>query len=329
MPFRRPIALVTALVLLAAAAYTAYWFHVAGQLRKGVEGWAEQRRAQGWQVAWVDLSVGGYPLNVRARLVKPSLTAPAGLHWEAEAVTAIANPFDITRVHLSAPGRHHLAGTTIDAAGAEGDADFASGGRLDRANAAFSDVTIAVPGLEPVTAGLAALVVDPHDDATIGFSVTVQDVDLPPLPGLVMDRKVAEAEVIGRVNGPVPSGPPLAALAGWSDAGGTVDITRLSVDWAPMGLEADGTFAFDPAMQPLAALSARVRGFGPLMDRLAEMGAVDPGVASAAKMVLSLMAKPDPRGRPVIPVPVTLQDGILYFGPARVARLPPVAWPEN
>jgi hypothetical protein len=336
MSFRRFLVLMAALVLVAAAAYTAYWFHVAGQLRKGIEGWAEQRRAQGWQVAWSDLSVGGFPLTVTARVVAPALTSPAGLHWDTGAVAASANPFDITKVHLTAPGRHTLTGLTLEAGGAEGDLDMAADGRLEIANAALSNVKAEMPGFEPVTAAVVALVLDPLPDADAGpdspsysFSATAQDVVLPPLAGLVLDRAIAVAEVSGQVKGRVPPGSPLAALAEWSANGGTVDIDRLVLDWAPMGLEADGTIAFDPAMQPLAALSARVRGFGPLMDRLAEAGAVDPGAANAAKLLLTMMAKSDPRGRPVIPVPVTLQDGILYLGPAKVARVPPVDWPEN
>lgn len=339
MPFRRPIALVAALVLLAAAAYTAYWFHVAGQLRKGIEGWADHRRAQGWQVEWSSLSVGGYPLKVSAHLAAPALTSPAGLHWDCEAVTASANPFDITLVHLSAPGRHRLgqgnAVATVFAADAQGDLDLEHGGAVERANAALSNLKAELPGFEPVTAALVAIVYDPlpadkagPDTPTIAFSATVEDLMLPPLPGLVLDRAIATAEIAGTVKGAVPPGPPLQSLAQWSSAGGTVDVDRLLLDWAPMGMEADGTVAFDPDLQPLAALSARVRGFGPLMDRLAEAGAVDPGAANAAKLLLTMMAKPDARGRPVIPVPVTLQEGIVYLGPAKVARLPPVQWPQ-
>lgn len=340
MPFRRTFFVVAALMLTAALGYTGYWFHVAGQLRKGLERWADERRGEGWRIGWADLSVGGYPGRVTARMTAPALTTKTGTHWDGETLSASANPFDLSRMHLSFPGRHRLAlgGTdaVATATGAEGELDLDRSGELELGSAILSGLSVAIAGQKPFTAAMVALVLDPlpvaqpgHDTATIAFSVTAQDMTLPPLPGLVLDRNMAAAEISGHVKGRMEPGPLPLALAQWSIAGGTVDIDRLALDWAPMGMEADGTLAFDPDLQPLAALSARVRGFAPLMDRLAQAGAVDAGAASAAKLLLSMMAKPDQHGRPSIPVPVTLQDGTLYLGPAKVAQVPPIVWPDR
>ena len=35
---------------VAAVATTAYWFHVAGEVRKGLDAWVAGRRAAGWTV---------------------------------------------------------------------------------------------------------------------------------------------------------------------------------------------------------------------------------------------------------------------------------------
>jgi hypothetical protein len=126
--------------------------------------------------------------------------------------------------------------------------------------------------------------------------------------------------------GDIPAAPPAEALGRWSADGGTVELDHVSLEWAPMAMEAQGTLALDPAGQPLASLATRMRGFAPLMDRLAQAGAVPVETAAAAKTVLMLMSKPDAKGRPSVPVPVSLQDGGLYLGPARVARVPPVNW---
>lgn len=164
-----------------------------------------------------------------------------------------------------------------------------------------------------------------HQTPTLAFHLSAQGVELPPLPGLLMERRVTLAEIGGRVLGELPSLRPSAIVA-WSAAGGTVELDRVALDWAPLGLEGEGTVALDTRLQPLAALTARVSGWGSFMDRLARAGMVEQGPAAAAKMLMSLMSKPDTLGRPAVPVPVTLQDGLLYVGPARVLTVPPLPW---
>lgn len=341
MSSRRIVLVVLAIVLIAASAYSAYWFHVAGEMRKGVETWASQQRAEGWQVTWSDLDVRGFPGDVRARIREPHLISPAGIGWSAEAVSASASPFDLTNVFLEAPGRHilqwHVGPTaTVTAAEANGRLNLTSAGDIEDASVFASGISgLDGDGRELKAASL-ALSLDAiptirpgHDTATIFISGTIQDVVLPPVPGLLMEPRIALMEMAGQVMGPLPPGEALPALRQWSEQGGTVEIERLILDWEPITLAAEGTLAFDAQLQPLVALSARVRGYGDLMDRLAKAGTIDRSAAEAAKMLLSLLAKPDPQGRPAIAVPVTVQDGRLFLGPAPVARIPPIRWPEE
>lgn len=340
MSLRRAVVALVALVLVAGAGYTAYWFHVADTLCKQIDAWAEARRAAGWQAEWSSLAVTGFPNRVTAHMGAPRLTSPAGLEWTTAAVTASASPLDITLITVTAPGSHILrwpgggeAAVTAGAASAE--IDLGPTGRLDDASLLLGDVMATARG-ETLSLASLAVGIDPapvpaggHEDVSVAFSLSAQDIRLPALTGLVLDREVALVEASGRVMGAIPPGPPLEALAAWSADGGTVELDRVVIDWAPMALEADGTLALDAGMQPLVALSARVRGYGQLMDRLARARVVDPGAAAAAKMVLSLLAKPDSQGRPAIPLPVTVQDGALYLGPARVGTVPPLAWPDQ
>ncbi|HSV29223.1 MAG TPA: DUF2125 domain-containing protein, partial [Candidatus Omnitrophota bacterium] len=331
MSLRRVLVAFGLLAALAAVAYTAYWFHVAGQLRKGIEGWADHRRSMGWTVEWRSLQVGGFPGGVRADMAAPHLASPAGWRWRGESLAADASPFDITRVALHSPGRHLLAWggqeMAVTAGHARADLDFRDG-TLDAASVALADVESEGWRAATVSANFDPQPPPPdHDGAGATFAARVQRAALPEIPGLVLEREIAFAEIAGRVMGPLPVGAPVDALMRWSAEGGTVEIDRLALDWAPMGMEAEGTFAFDPALQPLLTLSARVRGFSPLMDRLNAAGMVDAGASAAAKLLLSMMSKPDAQGRPAVPVPVTLQEGMLFFGPAKVARVPPIQWP--
>lgn len=337
MPVRRLLALFAAALMVAGLGYSAYWFHAAATLRKGLERWAETRRAQGWQVDWARMDSGGFPLHLRLELETPRLADTAGHGWQAERLIANAQPFDWTRLRLAAPGRHGLVWPGGDGElvveDAQAEVNVDNGGALEDATLLLTRPRLSGATAEPITAAGLVLAWDPlpvshpdHTTATVRFSATAHDVTLPSVPGLPLDPQVGLAEITGRVLGAVPDAPAAEAVAQWSADGGTVELDHVSLEWAPMALEAQGTLALDPSGQPLASLSTRMRGLGPLMDRLADAGTMPADTANAAKMALLLMARPDAKGRPSVPVPVSLQDGSLYLGPARVAQLPPVKW---
>ena len=338
MPVRsRVIAL--ALFGLILAAFTAYWFHVAGELRKGIDGFVAQKRAEGWRVAMDSVRVNGFPLTVSARLEGVDLRHPAGLSWHGEMVSVsipLLNPLTIS---VSLPGMHLLGGfgqsAILSAAKADLDLRLDTEGGL--AGLVFTGGTLALeqPGVAPLTLAEIKLVYDrlnppdpSHEHPSAGMTLALHDLDLPDIAGLPLARRVESLQVEARVMGTIAGGPPLAALAAWSHDGGTVELDRIALDWAPLSLEADGTMALDPNLQPLIATSARLRGFGELVARLVQAGLVEPGMASAAQIMLGILARPDAQGRPTLTIPVTLQDGILTAGQVRVMRVPPLPLPS-
>lgn len=337
MPIRRIVALFAAALVVAGLGYTAYWFHGADRLRKGLDDWAERRRALGWQVGWDAAETSGFPLHLRLTLTAPSVVDVNGRYWRTEWLTAHAEPFDWTRLRLDPAGRHHLGwpggAVEIQAGAAHAAVNLSRLGVLQDATVLAASLTVTGLVDQPLTAAGLALTWDPlpvaqadHTTATLRFSATAHDLLLPAFPGLPLDRTIGLAEVTGRVLGPIPDGDLPDAIGQWSADGGIIELDHLSLEWAPVALEAQGTLALDPAGQPLASLSTRMRGFAPLMDRLAAAGTLPADSANAAKTVLLLMAKPDTKGRPTVPVPVSLQDGNLYLGSARVAQVPAVNW---
>lgn len=336
MPVRRILAALAALIVVAGAGYAAYWFHVAGELRKGIDDWAAERRAAGWTVAWAGMETGGFPAAVRIRLIEPRLVRPDGVEWRIEALSASAPPINLTRITLRAPGRHDVAvagrAIVLTANRLRLDLDLDRHGRLRDSHLLGRGLTL-TDGDQSMDVAVLSVSVQPAKDApkdqvheaeSLRFTAAAHGIVLPETLALVLEREVALAEMSGRVLGTLPLPPSGHGLMAWAAEGGTIEIDHMALDWAPMALEAEGTLALDPRGQPLAALSAKVRGFSELMDRLAERRVLDAGAATAAKLMLSLMAKPDARGRPAVPVPVTLQDGGVWFGPARVADMPPL-----
>jgi hypothetical protein len=137
---------------------------------------------------------------------------------------------------------------------------------------------------------------------------------------------IEELRLRAAVKGTIPGGKRRAALATWRDRGGTVEIEALGLDWGPLAVNGAGTLALDAELQPIGALTAKVQGYGEIVDALAASGALKAGDAALAKVGLGLLAKPAGNGRPEIATPVTLQNGQLFLGPIRIADLPRFTW---
>lgn len=341
MSIRPRLAGIAALVLAlaGAGAYTTYWFHVAGQLRKGVEDFAAARRAEGWRIDVSRTALFGFPAEVGLDLGEVALATPAGIRWHGDGLRLRVPGLDplgpvveLGRTHRIALGDEWRGILSAEAASVrlrvDGDGDLhsfafeATGPALEQPGAAplaAERLEIGYQWLNPPDPG--------HEKPSARFTLAARAVDLPLPAELPLEKRLSRVELDGRIMGTIPEAAPLAALAAWSNAGGVMEIDRLAVDWGALEAEADGTFAFDPALQPLLATTARLRGWNDMLGRLTKAGLVEPGAASAAEMLLAILARPDPQGRPTLTLAVSLQDGYLYAGQARLLKLPPLPVP--
>jgi len=79
-------------------------------------------------------------------------------------------------------------------------------------------------------------------------------------------------------------------------------------------------------LQPVGALTATIGGYGEIVDSLVAAGNLNAGDAAMVKVALGLLAKPAPNGGYQLDAPVTLQNGQVYLGPVRLARMPNFVW---
>jgi hypothetical protein len=164
-----------------------------------------------------------------------------------------------------------------------------------------------------------------HLETWLSASLSLAGVTLPqavPPLGDTIDRLAAAVAV----KGTIPDGPHRAALAAWRDDGGTLEVASLDLAWGNLRLGAKGTLALDAALQPVGALTALIRGYNDIIDALVAAGSVRAGDAALAKLALGLLAKEGPDGTYEISAPLTLQNGYVFLGPARLARLPVSTW---
>jgi hypothetical protein len=153
------------------------------------------------------------------------------------------------------------------------------------------------------------------------------------LAGLTLPRQVPPfgdtvdlLTLAGTIKGALPQGPLRQALAAWRDDGGTVELQDGAIRWGTLTLAASGTLALDEALQPIGALTATIQDQNAVIDAAVAQGNLRAGDADLAKIFLGLMAQSGPDGKRRLTVPLSLQKGRAYLGPAQVAILPRFTW---
>ncbi len=359
MAIRRPLIAFASLVALGVAAHGAFWWIVAGELGDGISAWVEQRRGEGWVISHAPPAIGGYPMRVRATIADPDIAGPgdpARWRWRGTSVAIMLQPWKPREIWFSFAGRHRLRihrGARQEnfesrAGSADGRAQLASDGRLDSIQLDLGAVeveladqpkrlrlgrlrlTLQVPrGAGPVPGESGAAATKPDDVEPEGpvVSLSADQVMLPDGVRYPLGRGVGKIAIEAKLLGDPVVGPNLAdTLASWRDAGGTLEIRRLEIVWGAFELSGEGSLALDRALQPIAAMTARISGYRETVDALVETGYVKGRDAMVAKLMLAIVARATPGGNSKLTVPVTVQNGILSAGPARLLVVPTIDW---
>ena len=320
MTSRRLFAAFAAVAVTAAIVYGVYWFVIAGVIRDGIEGWAEARRADGFEVVYEDLAIGGFPTRFVATLSRPRSGG-----WSAARLVAEARPYDLDRITITVPEtqRFDHEGRVMEMTLERGVAHVVmADGMLESLTVEADRIALVTPGGLFSLAGLTGLI-RRGPEARLVVEIDGRGLVLASRVQVILGREIGLIGVTASHDGPLPeawSGP---ALAAWSTAGGTVEFERLNLEWGAVEIAAEGTLTLDGALRPEAAFSAEIAGYGGLLDLLAEQGRMQPREASFAKTFLNLMAKKK-AGRRVLKAPVTAQNGKLFVGPLPLLKLAPV-----
>lgn len=108
-------------------------------------------------------------------------------------------------------------------------------------------------------------------------------------------------------------------LSKWRDEGGTLSIRSFEYGTAKTGLTLNGDVTLDENLKPLGAFDANIANIEGLMRTLAE----NENIPQIARQLLLGQAQSDTSSEEV-PVSISLQNGLLYFGPIMMMELPPV-----
>ncbi len=276
---RRCLLIALALLLVAAGAYTAFWFHTAGLARDGLAAWTSARLAEGYAVAYDGPEISGYPWHLRIRLDRVALAAPGGRwRWSGDSVQAKLMPWAFRRITLRPLGRQAVTypaadgSETATAVAADAKAVILVGGRgrLKEAHAAAEGLALALPhapGPLAVATAELDLTLPPAPLAAPGgktplppsvlLSLRLNDVVLPQAAAGPLGPHVQWLTAEVALDGTLPPESPARALAAWRDGGGALELKHLELAWGPLELAGDATLALDGNMQPEGAGTAR------------------------------------------------------------------------
>ena len=154
MPPRRIIIVIAAICLTVAVAYGGFWWVVAGIIRDGITDWAEARRAQGFELSYEALAIGGFPGRIAITLTRPSVARPdsggaAGWRWSAPRLAAEMDPFALGRIAITLPEVQRLdyGGRQIEITVARGVAVYTPPGGAPESLAVEADgIALVTPG---------------------------------------------------------------------------------------------------------------------------------------------------------------------------------------
>ena len=337
-PTRLGLVMLVAL-LVVAGAYTIYWFVVAGRIEASVVDWAQSQRADKIEVSWQKLQVSGFPAAFRIGLGSAVLrdgSVRPSPEFHIPVLSGTARPWNLADWRLAAP-----EGFTADlaAAGARAAtslvAHTADGVVSIKREGAWSlrvmmrDLTVEAAARVEIDSAQAAITVPPgpprgHSEA-VALAVDASRIKLPGAIGPLGDI-IDELDFGATVKGVFPSGKLNDAAAAWRDAGGTVEIDRLRLNWGALGATATGSIALDQELQPVGAFSGAVRGYDQILTALVQNGQMRATDAGLARIALAMLAKTGPDGKPEIKTAFTIQNGQMFLGPAKLGKAPRLTW---
>lgn len=353
---RRLVIAFCALVALAVLAHGVYWWIIADEFRNGIAAWVDERRAAGWTISHAAPAIDGYPMRVRAIIGNPDIAIPGTAsgdsvrwRWQSDRLGLELQPWKLHDILFSIVGQHRVYAyrgkrqekfeATLGSA--SGQVRIASDGRMEFIVLDVGAVEASRLGTPEILRvgrlGLTLFMLERSGDAAAKpaggeptgpvFSASAEYIVLPKEGRYPMGRTVRKIAINTKLIGHFALAPTLAqTLAAWRDAGGTVEVRRIDVVWGKFDLSGEGTVALDGALQPIVAMTARIKGYRETVDALVETGFVRGRDALATKLVLGFIARATPGGKSQLTVPLTIQNRVLSAGPAQVIKVPAIDW---
>lgn len=311
------------LVMVVAMTYSGYWFVGSRTMKNSASDALAGMTDAGWQVDYASLRTRGFPSRFDTTATDLVMTSPAGVQYAAPFVQAFALSYRPNRIIAAFPPAQTITigGQTLTIAS---DGMKASGAVRANTALSFAEATI-VSDMLAISNEAAAIRMrdvlvaaraagDANYDLYAGLaSLTLPDAlwrqmfpngALPvSLDGLTFDAVVAVDQPIDRF----VQTPAIVAM--------TLKSARL--DWGDLSITASGSLSPDGRGFAAGQITIEAVGADTLLTGLANIGAIDPGLAPTAQNMIGALA--DQAGKVTLPISFAngqVSWGFLPLGPA-------------
>ena len=330
----RTALIAVAIMIVVSGMYGAWWSIVAAETETAIENWIDQRRSEGWKIDFDQLSTDGFPFAVHIRVTKPHVTA-GSWQWRGDDLNITGTPWSLGAVKFDLSGSHrgqmvvdeNLETFTLQADALDGTATLKNG-YLQGLQSKGEGLHLRLEGRDQ-DFSLAELEAEgeQQDPVTLNWGLRIRSLQLPkslhvPL-GPRLQHLDAKGQLAGRLSGDTLKG----ILSNWRDGGGRLNVTMLDMNYMPLRVAGDGTFALDSALQPVGVFFSRARGVMKTVDTLVDSGLIKSMESLATKLVLAALSKtPEGGGERYLELPLTLENRTLSAGPFKLLRFRPIRW---
>ncbi len=322
------------LVIVAGLGWSAYWFLGARGVETATRGWLEDRREEGWQVEYSDLSVKGFPNRFDTTISDLILTDPdTGLSWQAPFFQLFALSYQPNHLIAIWPNEQSFATpfqkVRITSENMRASLVVKPGQalELDRANltmdtANFISTDGWEAGFESLRAGVRETERQPNT-----YDIAVKADTLRPGERFqsFVDRSGQLPEVIDGVNLDLVVRF-VAALDRRTIEDRRPDIAALEINdargtWGELALRAAGDMQVDAQGYPDGDLDLNARNWRKMLALSVEAGAMSADAARAAEFALGLLAGVS-GGEESLDASLSFSDGRTFLGPIPIGKAP-------
>ncbi|OWU84158.1 hypothetical protein ATO6_13955 [Oceanicola sp. 22II-s10i] len=321
-----------ALVLILALGWSAYWVIGSRSAKGAFEGWFADRRAEGWQADYADLSVRGFPNRFDTTFTDLAIADPAtGWAWEAPFFQLLALSYQPTRVIAVFPPESTVATPIERLAVTAGDLkaslSLSPAPRLPLERATFVGSDITVGGEAGASVGTLRLATElkAETEATYRYGVLTEGVTVPDVLLSRLAQGISLPPVLTRLELDMDTAFDrpwdLDALERARPQPQQIVLRKAEGVWGELQLAATGTLDIDALGQPEGEIAIKAERWREMLGVAVNAGVLPGGVADQVEKGLSFLA--NLTGRPdSLNVTLTFSGGRVYLGPVPLGPAP-------
>jgi len=321
-------------VIVAALAYSAFWFWSAHTQKTAIEAWFQDRRSDGWASDYSEITVKGFPNRLDTTIEAPRLGDPTtGVMWES--------PF-LQLFRLSYNPSHLIAVAANEQTFATPEAEIGVKTSDLRASFEISDLASWTPeriivvaediSLEATTgwttrAEVAQISTETADDLTYRAALDVRALNAT-IPGLIdaastnsqIDRLFVDAEVeldrsINR-----------SSIERSRQQPKSIALKLAEAEWNGLNLAAAGKVEVTGSGTPIGVITLKVHNWRDMLDKERRQNRLSARAINQIELTLALISGLS--GNPeTLDLPFEFKSNGIWLGPLRMGDAPKLAIP--